>query len=202
MMNKQRIATALEKFFVRKHGNDLTSIRPGIGAATATMPLAIGLAASIAIPAAVGYAVLPIQVETYREVANKDNLDIPALEAAIGDRKAILDEIERNEARRSALVTASEAMQRMIDAKSPSSRKYADGVDTDERRESDFEAAKAEFEAAIAAAGLEDHDPAADVTAGGPDTSFRINETEFALDAIEALGGDVETARRQAGLKP
>lgn len=131
---------------------------------------------------------------TFVALGQFDGLISESREAAISDPVAgydaarsadIKSALGQSQDRKSHLEAANEAVAKMASALDQKNGAYPDGLEGVQQRERDFVDASNAYEQAMKQAGQ----PV------GPDTSFKMDEFQFSLNAIEALGGDVDEAR-------
>nr|WP_250807289.1 hypothetical protein [Neorhizobium tomejilense] len=193
---KDKIRTALDRFVSRHSDRGASSF----------MPLAFfaGFAVAVAGPKAYDHftssPAVASEVLVSNVVSKADDLD--ALGTVVYDKKAISAELEKNKERQAALLGATAALNRMNMARDPNSHGYPEGAEGLALRETDFEKAKLDYQEALVDAELTDIEMADEDVNAGPHTAFKIDELGFSLDALEALGGDVETARKRGGISP
>lgn len=187
--------TALERF------NERAKRTPGQTA------LAIG-ALSVVVGTLAGYAAGSL---VDRGQGGVDALQAEVL-SRVGDRsgtrhdaasmKALADMEKATLARKESMVAATDALRRMAEAADPKSNAYPAGDAGIEARERDFVAASNDYAAAIAKLEPKDEADILSDRNAGPNTSFKVDELSFSLDALEALGGDVDRARAEGAFRP
>src|SRR5690606_18450789 len=119
------------------------------------------------------------------------------------DVREIENDKERFGDRRTALVAAAAALNRIAIASDPKSDSYSDDASGREMRASDLQAAIEDYAAAVADADrLSGVTLSFDAEASRPFPSWRTDNFQFSLDAIEALGGDVDAARKSGRYIP
>lgn len=115
-----------------------------------------------------------------------------AEQSPLPEKSAIDAQLEATKSRKDSLASANEAVARMAASLDMKSGAYPEGEEGIKLRERDFVAASNAYEAAMKEAGQ----PV------GPDTSFKMDEFEFSLDVLEALGGEVDAARASGSFRP
>lgn len=116
--------------------------------------------------------------------------------------KALADMEKAALARKESMVAATDALRRMAEAADPKSKAYPAGDAGTEARERDFIAASNDYAAAVSKLEPKDEADILSDRAAGPNTSFKVDEFSFSLDALEALGGDVDRARADRSFRP
>ncbi|MCV9964721.1 hypothetical protein OIU34_22785 [Pararhizobium sp. BT-229] len=116
--------------------------------------------------------------------------------------KALADMEKATLAKKESMVAATDALRRMAEAADPKSKAYPAGHAGIEARERDFVTASNDYAAAVAKLEPKDEAEILSDRKAGPNTSFKVDELSFSLDALEALGGDVDRARAEGSFRP
>ena len=119
------------------------------------------------------------------------------------DVREIENDKERFGDRRTALVAAAAALNRIAIASDSKSDHYTDDASGREMRARDLRVAIEDYTTAVADADhISNVTPSLDTEASSPFTSWHSADFQFSLDAIEALGGDVDAARKSGRYVP
>lgn len=119
------------------------------------------------------------------------------------DVREIENEKDRFGDRRMALVAAAAALNRIAIASDSKSDHYTDDASGREMRARDLRVAIEDYTTAVADADhISNVTPSLDTEASSPFTSWHSDDFQFSLDAIEALGGDVDAARKSGRYVP
>ena len=195
-------SSALQKFTERQAG-----LRSSFMDHLSSRSLGVGLIVGGAVFGALGYNLS--KDSEARPPTSVERLVVEGVDMALdpaGPRSdathslAVQAEKLNAEQKKTALLAASAAMNRMSIAVDMNSREYSSGADGMKQRERDFVQASADYAEAMADADI--GSPTVQGDRSGPNTAFKTDELQFSLDAIEALGGNVDTARASGGFKP
>ncbi|MBY3155579.1 hypothetical protein HFO56_24950 [Rhizobium laguerreae] len=116
--------------------------------------------------------------------------------------KALGDMEKATLARKESMVAATDALRRMAQAADPKSKSYPAGDAGIVEREHDFVTASNDYAAAVAKLEPKDEADVLSDRKAGPNTSFKVDELSFSLDALQALGGDVDRAGAEGAFRP